>query len=172
MPSRPGDSLTISRVEGRQLLAQGGVSHLLQRTAAQLCERCDQKLLAARSTYAERRTALIEALAGYEITAYGSSGLGVWVPLAEETAAQPCSYCSSAAGPVSPGERYRFNAPPAIRITTTDLEPSEAKQLAAAVPRDRAWHHSYLCGIVSALLPSRRYPRPGLAFLVTRVVRL
>jgi hypothetical protein len=34
---------------------------------------------------------------------------------------------------VSPGERYRFDAPPGIRITTTDLEPSEAEELAAAL---------------------------------------
>jgi hypothetical protein len=32
-----------------------------------------------------------------------------------------------------PGERYRFNAPPGIRITTTTLEPAEAKHLAAAL---------------------------------------
>jgi DNA-binding transcriptional MocR family regulator len=34
---------------------------------------------------------------------------------------------------VSPGERYRLDAPPGIRITTTDLEPSEAEELAAAL---------------------------------------
>lgn len=34
---------------------------------------------------------------------------------------------------VSPGERYRFDTQPGIRITTTDLEPSEAKELAAAL---------------------------------------
>jgi hypothetical protein len=34
---------------------------------------------------------------------------------------------------VSPGERYRFHTPPGIRITTTDLQPSEAQELAAAI---------------------------------------
>jgi hypothetical protein len=34
---------------------------------------------------------------------------------------------------VSPGERYRFHTEPGVRITTTDLEPSEAKELAAAL---------------------------------------
>ena len=34
---------------------------------------------------------------------------------------------------VSPGERYRFHTPPGIRITTTDLRPNEADQLAAAI---------------------------------------
>jgi DNA-binding transcriptional MocR family regulator len=50
-----------------------------------LVECGDKKLLApAERTYAERRAALIEALAVYGITAHGSSGLGVWVPLDEE----------------------------------------------------------------------------------------
>ena len=34
---------------------------------------------------------------------------------------------------VSPGERYRFRTPPGIRITTTDLQPNEAEDLAAAM---------------------------------------
>ena len=34
---------------------------------------------------------------------------------------------------MSPGERFRFESPPGIRITTTDLEPSEAAELAAAL---------------------------------------
>jgi hypothetical protein len=31
------------------------------------------------------------------------------------------------------GERYRFRAPPGIRITTADLQPNEAEELAAAI---------------------------------------
>ena len=34
---------------------------------------------------------------------------------------------------VSPGENYRFRTPPGIRVTTTDLKPAEAAQLAAAI---------------------------------------
>jgi hypothetical protein len=34
---------------------------------------------------------------------------------------------------VSPGEHYRLRTPAGIRITTTDLEPAEAAQLAAAI---------------------------------------
>jgi DNA-binding transcriptional MocR family regulator len=128
-----GDALTISRVEGRQLLGPGWVSHLLQQTAAHLWASAATKKLLARAerTYAERRTALIEALAEYGITAQGSSGLGVWVPLTEEAAI--VQLLLERGWAVSPGERYRFNAPPGIRITTTDLEPNEAKELAAAL---------------------------------------
>lgn len=128
-----GDSLTISRVEGRQLLGPGWVSHLLQQTAALLWRSAATKKLLARAerTYADRRAALIEALAGHEITAYGNSGLGVWVPLAEEVAI--VQQLLERGWAVSPGERYRFHTSPGIRITTTDLEPNEAEELAAAL---------------------------------------
>ena len=128
-----GDSLTISRVEGRQLLGPGWVSHLLQQTAAHLWANPETRKLLARTEriYAERRAALVEALAERGITAHGHSGLGVWVPLAEEVAA--VQQLLDRGWAVSPGERYRFDAPPGIRITTTDLEPSEAVELAAAM---------------------------------------
>jgi DNA-binding transcriptional MocR family regulator len=128
-----GDSLTISRVEGRQLLGPGWVSHLLQQTAAHLWARRSTKKLLERAerTYAERRAALVEALAGHGIAAYGRSGLGVWVPVDEEVAT--VQQLLQAGWAVSPGERYRFHAPPGIRITTTDLEADEAKELAAAL---------------------------------------
>jgi DNA-binding transcriptional MocR family regulator len=128
-----GDPLTISRVEGRQLLGPGWVSHLLQQTAAQLWSTAATKKLLARAerTYAERRAALVDALAGHGITAQGDSGLGVWVPLAEEAATVQQLFEHGWA--VSPGERYRFDAPPGIRITTTDLDPNEAKKLAEAL---------------------------------------
>src|SRR5262249_49526655 len=84
-----GDPLTISRVEGRQLLGPGWVSHLLQQTAAELWSAAGTKALLPRAarTYAERRTALVDALAAHGIEAQGDSGLGVWVPLAEESVA-------------------------------------------------------------------------------------
>ena len=128
-----GDSLTISRVEGRQLLGPGWVSHLLQQTAAHLWANPETRKLLARTQriYAERRTALVEALAERGITAYGHSGLGVWVALAEEVAT--VQQLLERGWAVSPGERYRFDAPPGIRITTTDLEPSEAAELASAL---------------------------------------
>jgi len=128
-----GDTLTISRVEGRQLLGAGWVSHLLQQTATQVWASPGTTSLLARAerTYAERREALIDALAGYGIAAYGRTGLGVWVPLAEEVAT--VQQLLERGWAVSPGERYRFRTPPGIRITTTALEPSEAGELAAAL---------------------------------------
>jgi DNA-binding transcriptional MocR family regulator len=126
-----GDALTISRVEGRHLLGAGWVSHLLQQTAAQLwASPATRKLLArAERTYAERRAALVAALGGHGITGHGDSGLGVWVPLSEEVTT--VQLLLERGWAVSAGERYRFEAPPGIRISTTDLEPTEAQELAA-----------------------------------------
>jgi DNA-binding transcriptional MocR family regulator len=128
-----GDPLTISRVEGRQLLGPGWVSHLLQQTAALLWGRAATKRVLARAerAYAERRAALVEALSKHGITAYGASGLGVWVPVAEETATTELLLERGWA--VGSGERYRFHSPPGIRITTASLMRHEAQDLAAAM---------------------------------------
>lgn len=128
-----GDALTISRIEGRQRLGPGWVSHLLQQLAARLLrERATGRLLArAERTYAERRAALVSALAARGIDASGDSGLGVWVPLADEAAAVRELLTQGWA--VSPGERFRFRSPPGIRITTAALEPAEAERLAQAI---------------------------------------
>jgi DNA-binding transcriptional MocR family regulator len=128
-----GDPLTVSRVEGRQLLGPGWVSHLLQQTAARVWGTAATRRLLERAerTYARRRAALVDALAERGIAAHGASGLGVWVPLAEEAAAT--QWLRDRGWVVSPGERYRFTSAPGIRVTTAALEPGEAKALAAAL---------------------------------------
>jgi DNA-binding transcriptional MocR family regulator len=128
-----GDPLTISRLEGRQLLGAGWVSHLLQQTAASLWASAATRKLLTRTerAYSERRAAVVDALARRGIAAYGKSGLGVWVPLAEEVATVQSLLERGWA--VSAGERYRFRTPPGIRITTTALEPRDAEALADAL---------------------------------------
>ena len=128
-----GDPLTINRLEGRQLVGPGWVSHLLQQLAAQvLGSTSTRKLLArAETAYAERRDALVDALATHGIPALGRSGLGVWVPLEEE--ATTVQQLLGRGWAVSPGERFRFETAPGMRITTTGLEPREADELADAI---------------------------------------
>ena len=128
-----GDPLTVSRIEGRQRLGPGWVSHVLQQVAAlMLGDKAAAKLLArAERVYAERRRALVSALAVMGVQAAGDSGLGVWVPLAEEAAAVRELLAQGWA--VSPGERYRFSSAPGIRITTAALEPAAAERLAEAI---------------------------------------
>ena len=128
-----GDPLTINRLEGRQLVGPGWVSHLLQQLAAQLLGGSSTKKLLARAeiAYTERRDALLDALATRGIQALGRSGLGVWIPLEEE--ATTVQQLLARGWAVSPGERFRFETAPGTRITTTGLEPSEAVGLADAV---------------------------------------
>ncbi len=126
-----GDPLTVSRLEGRRLLGAGWVSHILQQTAAALWrDALDRGLLArAERVYGERRRALVDALATHGINAQGETGLGVWIPVGEELSV--VQYLGERGWGVSPGERYRLASPPAIRVTTADLEPADAVRLAA-----------------------------------------
>jgi len=123
-----GDPTTIARVEGRRLLGTGWVSHVLQSLAASLWSDPQVNLLLAEAadTYTQRRTALLHKLADQGITAQGRSGLNVWIP----------------GWAVSPGERFRQNSPPALRVTIATLTPPESEVFA------RDLHH--------ALRPQRR----------------
>jgi DNA-binding transcriptional MocR family regulator len=130
-----GDPLTVSRIEGRQRLGPGWVSHVLQQIAALLLSdaQTERSLAEAERAYSARRSALVSALATRGIGAAGDSGLGVWLPLSDEAAAVRELLAQGWA--VSPGERYRFQTAPGIRVTTADLEPDEAEELAEAIAR-------------------------------------
>jgi len=128
-----GDPLTISRVEGRQGLGTGWVSHILQRLVLALWS--DRKVVAlvkkARETYAARRLTLVNALAKHNIKAYGYSGLTVWVPVTEELSV--VQNLMQAGWAVAVGERYRIKSSPAIRIGVGALRTEEMASLAGAV---------------------------------------
>jgi DNA-binding transcriptional MocR family regulator len=98
------------------------------------------RLLArAAEVYTERRSALIHALAAQNIQAHGRSGFNVWIPVREETATVQALVERGWA--VAPGERFRIQSPPAIRVTTSALPPAEATRFAfdlAAATRARA----------------------------------
>ena len=124
------DPRTLSRIAGRQLLGPGWVSHLLQQTAATMCsDAATQGLLArAEQRYATRRTALVSALAERGIGSHGRSGLGVWIPVEEEAAIVQA--LAERGWAVGAGERFRYRTAPGIRVTTTTLQPDEARRLA------------------------------------------
>ncbi|HUA29942.1 MAG TPA: aminotransferase class I/II-fold pyridoxal phosphate-dependent enzyme [Streptosporangiaceae bacterium] len=128
-----GDEITGSRLEGRQALGTGWVSYLLQETVAALWDdRTVARLLArAAAAYAERRTALLDALAARGVPATGRSGLAVWVPVADEPAAVGALLERGWA--VAPGERFRLASRPGIRIGTGTLTGEEALRLAADI---------------------------------------
>ncbi|MEO3798042.1 aminotransferase class I/II-fold pyridoxal phosphate-dependent enzyme [Nonomuraea sp. B10E15] len=130
-----GDPTTLDRLRGRQRLATGWVSHLLQRAVAHLwrTEAVDTEAVAA--AYARRRDGLVEALAVRGITAHGRTGLNVWVPVADESTA--ITRLLARGWAAAPGARNRVATPPALRLTAATLGQDEigvlADDLAAAL---------------------------------------
>ena len=128
-----GDPTTVARVEGRQSVGTGWVSHLLQDLVTALWSdpATDRLLARAAETYAARRDAMVRALAAHGIEAHGRSGLNVWVPVLEEAAT--IAALAGGGWAVRAGERYRLASGPAVRITTGGLAPRDADHLAAAL---------------------------------------
>lgn len=128
-----GDPQTISRVAGRQAVGPGWVSHLLQRTAAELLadKAVRRQLAQATKTYAQRREAFVAALGERGIEVESRSGLNVWIPVADETSAVQA--LQSAGWAVMPGAPFRLQAPPAIRVTVSSLEQADAEAFAGAL---------------------------------------
>ncbi|MFE0460538.1 aminotransferase class I/II-fold pyridoxal phosphate-dependent enzyme [Kitasatospora sp. NPDC058965] len=124
-----GDRDTVDRLLGRQRLDTGWVSHLLQRTAAELWRTLGAAPAGVAEAYQQRRDALLGELARYGIQGRGRSGLNVWVPVPEETAAVVGLLQRGWA--VTAGAVFRLQSPPGIRITVSRLEPEEAPRLAA-----------------------------------------
>jgi DNA-binding transcriptional MocR family regulator len=128
-----GDDATLARVRGRMQIGAGWVSTLLQRLVLLMWR--DERVAAlvdrARDSYAGRRRSLCEALAGHGVAGSGGTGLNVWVPVPDETAA--VTRLRQAGYAVAPGALYRQAAPPGIRITISALSLREMPRLAAAV---------------------------------------
>ncbi|MGH9081437.1 MAG: aminotransferase class I/II-fold pyridoxal phosphate-dependent enzyme [Acidimicrobiales bacterium] len=128
-----GDPATVARVEGRQALGPGWVSYQLQEAVAELWSdpAVGQLLDRAAHTYARRRLALNQALAARGLPATGSSGLTTWVPVADESCV--VGGLLERGWAVSPGERFRIESPPGIRIACAALDPDRASEFAGAL---------------------------------------
>ncbi|MEU1054112.1 aminotransferase class I/II-fold pyridoxal phosphate-dependent enzyme [Streptomyces sp. NPDC005876] len=126
-----GDPVTLDRVRGRQRLGPGWVSRITQRAVARLW--ADGAVDAARvaEAYGARRGALLGALGRRGITAYGRSGMNVWLPVPDETGA--VTRLLQAGWAVAPGARFRVSAGPGVRVTVSTLGEGEAEGLADAV---------------------------------------
>ncbi len=125
-----GDDVTVGRLAGRQGVGPGWVSHILQRlVAAVLADPATDVLLArAVAAYAERRDALIGALAARGIGSMGRSGLNVWVPVPDDDAAVAALAAEGYA--VRSGARWRMGTPPAIRVSTARATPDLLERVA------------------------------------------
>ena len=126
-----GDARTVARVEGRQQCGPGWVSHILQTLVHSLWSdpQVQAQIADASTTYAARRLGLLERLGALGVRAHGASGLNVWVPVPDEAVA--IGALLQRGWVLAPGAPYRLaDSPPAVRVTTATLEPSEAERLA------------------------------------------
>jgi DNA-binding transcriptional MocR family regulator len=128
-----GDEVTVGRVEGRQALGTGWVSHILQRLTALAwadpAVRGGQEQAAR--VYTERRQALVHALDERGIAAWGRSGFNVWVPVREEL--QVVQRMSAMGYGVAGGEPFRSRSGLAVRVTVSTLDAAEASDVADAL---------------------------------------
>jgi DNA-binding transcriptional MocR family regulator len=125
-----GDRGTIARMESRQGIGTGWVSTILQRMVAGMwaSPEVTESTAAAGAAYAERRARLIAELAERGIAATGASGLNVWVPVEHEAAV--VEGLLAAGWAVSPGELFRLETQPGIRVTIATLKPEDAPRFA------------------------------------------
>ncbi|MFF7750699.1 aminotransferase class I/II-fold pyridoxal phosphate-dependent enzyme [Streptomyces sp. NPDC007971] len=125
------DPVTLARHDGRLLLTSGWVSHLLQETVHGLLTDGSTRALVARAreTYALRRTALAGELAARGIASRAASGMNLWVPVRDESAA--VNGLRSYGWWVAAGARFRLASAPGVRISAAGLEPAEAERLAS-----------------------------------------
>jgi DNA-binding transcriptional MocR family regulator len=137
-----GDPGTVARVQGRQLVGTGWVSHLLQGLAVTMWSApgAADLLERGRRTYRARREALAGTLTARGIEAHGRSGMNVWVPVTDEGTVT--RRLLEAGWAVLPGERFRLRSRPAIRVTVSALDVADAAALAgdleaATAPRRR-----------------------------------
>ncbi|WP_344167947.1 aminotransferase class I/II-fold pyridoxal phosphate-dependent enzyme [Pilimelia columellifera] len=128
-----GDPDTVARVDGRLRITAGWVSTLLQRLVLALWTDPDvtATLTTARDSYAHRRLALVAALADRGVAAHGRTGINVWIPVPDETAAVAGLRDHGYA--VAPGARHRTASPAGIRVTVSPLEPGDIATFADAV---------------------------------------
>ena len=128
-----GDAATVRRVEGRQRLGPGWVSHVLQRLVAQMMHDPGISLdvKAAADVYASRRRAMLDALSERGFEVHGASGLNVWVPVPDESAAVRAMEERGIA--VRNGSRFRIRSAQGVRLTVAALDEAETSSVADAL---------------------------------------
>lgn len=128
-----GDQRTVERVQGRQRLGPGWVSHLLQDLTLALWRDAGaaRQVADAQAAYRAARAGLCAALADRGVVAHGRSGLNVWIPVPDEAVAMTQLFAAGWAA--APGARFRIRSAPGLRITIAELTSADIAPLAAAI---------------------------------------
>jgi DNA-binding transcriptional MocR family regulator len=127
-----GDEATIARVEGRMRLGMGWVSTVLQRVVVAMWDDATvaARVAGAKSEYARRRRAVLDALAERGVPARGRTGINVWVPTARESTV--VAGLRERGFVVAPGSLFRQASPPGVRVSVGCLRMSDVESLADA----------------------------------------
>lgn len=128
-----GDGVTIERLQSRQLVGPGWVSHILQRTVAAMIDSPEVQRLHTRATaeYARRRDLTRTALESAGLDVIGRSGLNLWVRVPDED--RSVASAREAGYAIRPGRRFRHAAASAVRITVAEVEETHVLELAGAL---------------------------------------
>jgi len=134
------DQDTAARLGMRLAPGTTWVSHLLQAAVRELLGSDDAmaRIRAAGETYAQRREALIGALRAEGFAArQPCDGFNVWVPLPADAGAETVAHALARLGwCVRTGEVFAIASDmPALRITTSTLEPTDAARFASHLNR-------------------------------------
>lgn len=140
-----GDRMTVSRVEGRQRLGAGWVSHVLQHMVLQMSadSSIHELVQKAERTYRQRREDFIAELGARGVHATGRSGMNVVIPVSEE--ASTLRRLQQRGWVLRAGEPHRLTSPPFIRVTVSTLDRPQAAELAEDIAETlRPDRRSYL----------------------------
>lgn len=125
-----GDPTTVARFRGRQKVTGSLVSPVITTLVLELLgdSSVDRTIDTAVRTYAARRVTLLAGLEDRGMSPEGASGLGVWLPVRDES--RVVELMSRKGWNLAPGSRFSIEAPPAVRISTSRLHAHEARELA------------------------------------------
>jgi DNA-binding transcriptional MocR family regulator len=127
-----GDAESLDRVSGQLKHTARNVSGVMQQLWATALADGGHDAVLERATrvYTANRDGLVDELAQYGIEAHGASGLNVWIPVPDETAAATGLLARGWA--VAPGSWFRIHSGPGVRVTIAGLHAAEDRAAFAA----------------------------------------
>ncbi|HJR91673.1 MAG TPA: aminotransferase class I/II-fold pyridoxal phosphate-dependent enzyme [Acidimicrobiia bacterium] len=135
-----GDDVTMDRLTSRQMVGPAWVSHILQRTVAELLRSPDvaRRQVEAADAYTERRRLFHAAMESHGMTVVGTTGFNLWVPVDDEDAAVRSARDNGFV--IRAGSPFRHQSGPGVRVTVSQITADEADGVARALahpPRRR-----------------------------------
>jgi DNA-binding transcriptional MocR family regulator len=125
-----GDPVSIERIHRQQQSSVGWVPWIIQRLTHRLLTDpgFGTDMVRTSATYARRRETLATELTYRGVRVTSGSGLHLWIEVPTEARAVQAALALGIA--IRPGESFRLDSPPAVRLTTAALAPVLAPTVA------------------------------------------